>query len=69
MVEQRLVGGDMSVPRADDEGHSQSPGASLEVAPETMLASGRAFPPYEDMVIEELSDEEAESFWAAITQA
>jgi hypothetical protein len=26
-------------------------------------------PPDKDMVIEELSDEEAEAFWAAITQA
>jgi hypothetical protein len=41
----------------------------LEVAPEELLARGRPLPPYEDMVIEELSDEEAESFWVAITQA
>ncbi len=59
----------MSVERADDEGRRQAPGASLEVAPQELLARGRPFPPYEDMVIEELSDEEAEAFWAAITQA
>lgn len=39
------------------------------MAPEELLACGRLFPSYEDMVIEELSDEEAESFWAAVTQA
>jgi hypothetical protein len=58
----------MSVKHAGDEGRP-SPGKTLEVAPEELLARGRPFPPYEDMVIEELSDEEAESFWAAITQA
>lgn len=41
----------------------------MEVAPEELLARGRPFPPDKDMVIEELSDEEAESSWAAITQA
>jgi hypothetical protein len=58
----------MSVERADDQGR-QSPGKSLEVTPAELLARGRPFPPYEDMVIEELSEEEAESFWVAITQA
>jgi hypothetical protein len=58
----------MSVQHADDEGRP-SPGRSLEAAPEELLARGRPFPPYKDMVIEELSDEEAESFWAAIPQA
>jgi hypothetical protein len=58
----------MSVQHADEEGRP-SPGKSLEVAPEELLARGRPFPPYKDMVIAELSDEEAESFWAAITQA
>jgi hypothetical protein len=32
-------------------------------------AAERALPPYGDMVIEELSDEQAESFWAAITRS
>lgn len=59
----------MSVQHADDEGRRQSPGKPLEVAPAALLVRGRPFPPYEDMVIEELSDEEAEAFWAAITQA
>jgi hypothetical protein len=58
----------MSVQHAGDEGRPSS-GKSLEVAPEELLARARPFTPYEDMVIEELSDEEAESFWAAITQA
>jgi hypothetical protein len=57
----------MLVQHTDDQGR-RSPGKSLEVAREELLARGRPFPPYEDMVIEELSDEEAESFWAAITQ-
>jgi hypothetical protein len=63
-------GGDMPVQHADDEGRRRrSPGKPPEVTPAELLARGRPFPPYEDMVIEELSDEEAEAFWAAITQA
>ena len=58
----------MSAQHAGDEGRP-SPGKALEVTPEELLARGRPFPPHEDMVIEELSDEEAESFWAAITEA
>ena len=42
------------------------PGASLEVAREEALRRGRPFPRYEEMVIEELTDEESEAFWAAI---
>jgi hypothetical protein len=58
----------MSVPRADDQGR-RSPGESLEVPREELLARARPLPPHEDMVIGELTDEEAAAFWAAITQA
>jgi hypothetical protein len=58
----------MSVPHADDQGH-RSPGESLEVPREELLARARPLPPHEDMVIGELTDEEAAAFWAAITQA
>lgn len=42
------------------------PGAYLEVSREKALRRGRPHPPYEEMVIEELTDEEAEAFWEAI---
>ena len=51
----------MSVQPADDR-----PGASLEVSREKQLGRGRPFPPYAEMVIEDLTDEESEAFWAAI---
>jgi hypothetical protein len=58
----------MSVPHADDQEH-RSPGEYLEVPREELLARARPLPPHEDMVIGELTDEEAAAFWAAITQA
>jgi hypothetical protein len=58
----------MSVPHGDDQGH-RSPGESLEVPREELLARARPLPRHEDMVIGELTDEEAAAFWAAITQA
>jgi hypothetical protein len=41
-------------------------GASRELSREEVLRRGRPFPPYEEMVIAELTDEESEAFWAAI---
>ncbi len=58
----------MSVQRRPDPDGSPR-GASLEATREELLRRGRPFPAHEDMVIEELSDEEAEAFWAEITQA
>jgi hypothetical protein len=51
----------VSVQPADDR-----PGASLEVSREEVLRRGRPLPPLEEMVIEDLTDEEAEAFWVAI---
>ena len=59
----------MSVQHAGDDARGESPRASMEVARETLLARGRPLPPPEDRIIEDLSEEEAESFWVAITQA
>jgi hypothetical protein len=42
------------------------PGASRELSREEVLRRGRPFPPYREMVIAELTDEESEAFWAAI---
>lgn len=36
---------------------------------EEVLARGKPFPVYEDMVIEDLTDEEEEAFLAAIAEA
>ena len=45
------------------------PGQSLEESREKVLARGKAFPRYEDMVIEELTDDEEAQFLAAIAGA
>ena len=51
----------MSVQPADNR-----PGASLEVSREEQLSRGRPFPPYEEMVIEDLTEEEGAAFLAAV---
>lgn len=45
------------------------PGQSLEESREKVLARGRAFPHYEDMVIEGLTDDEEAQFLAAVADA
>ena len=45
------------------------PGASLEVPPEELLRRGRALPSLQQLVIEELTDDEADAFWAALNDA
>lgn len=42
-------------------------GASLERSREEHLQWDRPSPPFEELAIEDLTDEEAEAFWAAIT--
>jgi hypothetical protein len=59
----------MSVQHTGDDARGESPGASLGGVREALLARARPLPPPEDMIIEDLSDEEAEAFWVAITQA
>ncbi|MDZ7734164.1 MAG: hypothetical protein U5R31_14825 [Acidimicrobiia bacterium] len=44
------------------------PGQSLEENREKILARGKRFPRYEDMVIEELTDDEEEQFLAAVAE-
>jgi hypothetical protein len=51
----------VNVEPSDDD-----PGASHQMSREEALRRGRPFPPYEDMVIAELTDEESEAIWAAI---
>ena len=48
---------------------SASKGTSLERSKEEVLASARALPPHEDMVIEDLTDEEERIFVEAILDA
>ena len=45
------------------------PGQSLEETRAKVLARGKPFPPYEEMVIEGLTDDEEEKFLAAIADA
>ena len=62
----------MSVDRAGDQGPRRSgygpPQEAPEETPEQILARARPLPPHEEMVIEDLTDEEAEAFWAAINE-
>lgn len=52
------------------EDHSHhAPGQSLEESREKVLARGKPFPRYEDMVIEDLTDDEEERFLAAVADA
>jgi len=43
-------------------------GASLELPREEILRRAKPLPPPEEMVIEDLTDEEAAEFWAAISE-
>ena len=43
-------------------------GESDQLTIEEVLRSARPFPAREDMVIDDLSEEEQEAFWAAITE-
>jgi len=45
------------------------PGQSLEESREKVLARGKPFPRYEDLVIDELTDDEEAQFLAAIAGA
>jgi hypothetical protein len=42
------------------------PGASLEAAREELLRRGRPLASLQQLVIEELTDDEADAFWAAL---
>ncbi|MGD9701106.1 MAG: hypothetical protein AB7Q42_22750 [Acidimicrobiia bacterium] len=42
-------------------------GETLEESRERVLATARPFPPYEDMVIDDLTDDEEAQFLAAIS--
>lgn len=46
---------------------SRNHGGSLEEPRETVLERAQLFPRYEEMVVDGLSDEEEESFLAAVT--
>ena len=54
----------MTVQRTPDE----NAGTSLEVSPAELLRRAKPFPSYEDMVIEELTEQEADAFWSAINE-
>jgi hypothetical protein len=43
-----------------------SPSESLELPVEELLRRGRPLPPYDEMVIDDLTPEEAEAFLAAV---
>ena len=53
----------------NDDRSQHVPGQSLEESRETVLARGKPFPRYEDMVIEDLTDDEEERFLAAVADA
>ena len=53
----------MSVTVQPADGRPEAPRALTR---EEYLARGRPLPALEEMVIEDLTDEEAEAFWAAI---
>jgi len=46
----------------------RSPGQSLELPVEELLRRARPLPPPEEMVIDDLTEEEQEAFWAAINE-
>ncbi|HSH60506.1 MAG TPA: hypothetical protein VK988_12895 [Acidimicrobiales bacterium] len=54
----------LTVRHADEE----NPGGSLEMSREELLRRARPFPTHEEMIIEELTDQEAEAFWSAINE-
>ena len=45
------------------------PGAPLEVPREELLRRGRPLASLQQLVIEELTDDEADAFWAALKDA
>ena len=45
------------------------PGASLEASSEELLRRGRPLPSLQQLVIEDLTDDEADAFWAALKDA
>ena len=53
----------MSTQRADEHNRRRLP------TREEVLARGKPFPAYEDVVIEDLTDEEEEAFLSAISDA
>jgi hypothetical protein len=55
----------MSVQAAGDG----QPVRSLELSRDELLRRAQPLPPYDEMVITELTDEEADAFWAAINEA
>jgi hypothetical protein len=48
--------------------HDENPGGSLEVSREELLRRAKPFPTYQEMIIEELTDQEADAFWSAINE-
>jgi len=46
----------------------ENPGGSLETSREELLGRARPFPTYEEMLIEELTDQESDAFWSAINE-
>ena len=58
-----LSGGAMSTQRAEPPDRPRLP------TREEVLAHGKPFPPYEEMIIEGLTDEEEEAFLKAIAEA
>lgn len=44
-------------------------GRTMELDRDELLRRGRPLRPYDEMVIDELTDEEAEAFWVAINEA
>lgn len=48
---------------------SDRPGASLEVSREELLRRGRPLPSLQQLVIEDLTEDEADAFWAALNDA
>lgn len=56
-------GGAVSTQRADDQNSRRLP------TRDEVLARGKPIPPYEEMVIEGLTDEEEEAFLKAIAEA
>lgn len=44
-----------------------SPGEHLELPVEEVLRRARPYPPREELVIEDLTDDEEDAFWVAIT--
>lgn len=50
-------------------GHQQPYGRSLEKPVEQVLADAKPFPPFDEMVIDDLTEDEADDFLDAILNA